>query len=193
MVGNRLGISNLCAPTWGIFGRLLFFIQKVTKKPVLYFGVSQDQFLPAIGYIDADEKVSMTQIGLLFMSNSSTTCKKGSNGPNLPAQLWESYRDISCQLAKHAFLETPPEGRKTRKAWKHIHEARTNVNSSKVVLNHFPEGNKYEHHGKHVHPNKHLFYLPFRSRSLTERIREMNCVPTVATRITMEINLWLWL
>ena len=53
MVENRLGISNLCAPTRGILGRDIFY-GKNTKHILHVFGVSQDQFWPGMGYIDAD-------------------------------------------------------------------------------------------------------------------------------------------
>ena len=64
------GISNICAPTLGIPGRDLFFINKSPKTlNTMFFNVFdvlQKHFWTRIGYIDADQKVSMTQFGLFF-------------------------------------------------------------------------------------------------------------------------------
>ena len=69
-----VGISNLRAPTWGIPGRGPFFCKKsprtLNKAFSEGFCILQDQFWTGIGYIDADWKVGMIQMG-----QSSRICK----------------------------------------------------------------------------------------------------------------------
>ena len=43
------------------------FSSTITKTGLYVFGVLQDQFWPETGYINADQKDSMTQIGLLLV------------------------------------------------------------------------------------------------------------------------------